>query len=181
MGLSWKLVLLTIALGHLIMTVALTFNGVIGAKFHIPYTIQSRASFGFYFSFAMVVVRMIVAAFWYGINTYTGAECVNTIIRAIWPRFANIKNQLPESANITTEMMICYFIYFVVILPFHWIHPRNLRWFFALKSSLLCLPAIPGIVIWACVLLRRQPTRIHTRHMHGGFQGFGLDIRLLLN
>ncbi|KAK8211842.1 cytosine-purine permease, partial [Phyllosticta capitalensis] len=149
MGLSWKLVLLTIALGHLIMTVALTFNGVIGAKFHIPYTIQSRASFGFYFSFAMVVVRMIVAAFWYGINTYTGAECVNTIIRAIWPRFANIKNQLPESANITTEMMICYFIYFVVILPFHWIHPRNLRWFFALKS-LLCLPAILGMVIWAC-------------------------------
>ncbi|KAK8162005.1 permease for cytosine/purines, uracil, thiamine, allantoin-domain-containing protein [Phyllosticta citrichinensis] len=53
MGLSWKLVLLTIALGHAIMTVALTFNGFIGARFHIPYKIQSRASFGFYFSFAM--------------------------------------------------------------------------------------------------------------------------------
>ncbi|KAK7554343.1 permease for cytosine/purines, uracil, thiamine, allantoin-domain-containing protein [Phyllosticta citricarpa] len=106
MGLSWKLVLVTIALGHAIMTIALTFNGVIGARFHIPYTIQSRASFGFYFSFAMVVVRMIVAAFWYGINTYTGADCVDTIIRAIWPRFADIPNHLPESANITTEMMI---------------------------------------------------------------------------
>ncbi|KAK7510883.1 cytosine-purine permease [Phyllosticta citriasiana] len=149
MGLSWKLVLVTIALGQAIMTIALTFNGVIGARFHIPYTIQSPASFEIYLSSAMVVVRMIVAAFWYGINTYTGAECVDTIIRAIWPRFANIPNHLPESANITTEMMISYLIYFVVILPFHCIHPRNLRWFFALKS-LLPLPAILGMVIWAC-------------------------------
>ncbi|KAK7543206.1 NCS1 nucleoside transporter family [Phyllosticta citricarpa] len=118
MGLSWKLVLVTIALGHAIMTIALTFNGVIGARFHIPYTIQSRASFGFYFSFAMVVVRMIVAAFWYVGQHYHRDD---------------------DS----------YFIYFVVILPFHWIHPRDLRWFFALQSLLL-LPAILGMVIWAC-------------------------------
>ncbi|KAK7620883.1 permease for cytosine/purines, uracil, thiamine, allantoin-domain-containing protein [Phyllosticta paracitricarpa] len=138
MGLSWKLVLVTIALGHAIMTIALTFNGVIGARFHIPYTIQSRASFGFYFSFAMVVVRMIVAAFWYGINTYTGADCIR--------RHPKPPSRVGQHYHRDDDS---YFIYFVVILPFHWIHPRDLRWFFALQSLLL-LPAILGMVIWAC-------------------------------
>ncbi|KAF2084926.1 cytosine-purine permease [Saccharata proteae CBS 121410] len=149
LGLSWKLTLVAVALGHFLMAIALTLNGLVGARFNIPFTIQSRASFGFFFSFAMVIVRMVVAGFWYGINTYTGAECVDTILRAIWPSFANIPNHLPESANITTEMMISYVIYFIVVLPFHWIHPRNLKLFFTIKSC-LCLPAVLGMVIWAC-------------------------------
>ena len=53
---------------------------------------------------------------------------------AIWPRFRNVPNQLPESANITTRFMICYFIYWVVCLPFHYIPPHQVRWFFTFKS-----------------------------------------------
>jgi nucleobase:cation symporter-1, NCS1 family len=150
MGLSWKLCLVIIALGHFLMAIGLTLNGAVGSRFHIPFTIQSRASFGIYFSFAMVFVRMVVSAFWYGINTYTGAQCVNVVLLAMWPQFANVPNRLPASANITTQMMIAYIIYFILVLPFHWIHPRRLRWFFVLKS-LLCLPAIFGMLIWACV------------------------------
>ena len=139
-----------IALGHFLMAIGLTLNGAVGSRFHIPYTIQSRASFGIYFSFVVVVVRMVVAAFWYGINTYTGAQCVHVILVALWPQFASLHNALPLSANTTTQMMVSYIIYFLFVLPFHWIHPRRLRWFFAVKS-LLCLPAIAGMLIWACV------------------------------
>ncbi|KAK7966873.1 NCS1 nucleoside transporter family [Apiospora aurea] len=150
MGLSWKLCIVIITLGHFLMAIGLTLNGVVGSRFHIPFTIQSRASFGMFFSFVIVSIRMVVAAFWYGINTYTGAQCVNVIILAIWPRFAQVPNHLPASANITTQMMTAYIVYFLSVLPFHWIHPRNLRWFFAIKS-ILCLPAIFGMLIWACV------------------------------
>ncbi|EPE02704.1 cytosine-purine permease [Ophiostoma piceae UAMH 11346] len=149
-GLSWQLCLVIIALGHFLMAIGLTLNGAVGSRFHIPYTIQSRASFGIYFSFVVVVIRMVVAAFWYGINTYTGAQCVHVILVALWPQFTNLHNALPASANTTTQMMVSYIIYFLFVLPFHWIHPRRLRWFFAIKS-LLCLPAIFGILIWACV------------------------------
>ncbi|KAI1339803.1 cytosine-purine permease [Xylariaceae sp. FL0016] len=155
MGLSWKLSLVAIALGHFLMAIGLTLNGAVGTRFHIPFTIQSRAPFGFFFSFGIVVIRMIVAGFWYGINTYTGAQCIHVIIVAIWPSFADVANQLPASAQITTQMMVSYLIYFLFVLPFHWIHPRRLRWFFAVKSA-ICLPAIFGMLIWACV------------HTHGG-------------
>ncbi|KAH8655866.1 cytosine-purine permease [Xylariales sp. PMI_506] len=149
LGLSWKLVLVIIALGHFLMAIGLTLNGYVGSRFHIPFTIQSRAPFGFFFSFFMVLVRMVVAGFWYGLNTYTGAECVYVILLAIWPQFAQVRNALPASANITTQMMVAYIIYFIFVMPFHWIHPRRLRWFFAVKSA-VCLPAVLGMLIWAC-------------------------------
>ncbi|KAK8038316.1 cytosine-purine permease [Apiospora phragmitis] len=153
MGLSWKLCIVIITLGHFLMAIGLTLNGVVGSRFHIPFTIQSRASFGMFFSFVIVLIRMVVAAFWYGINTYTGAQCVNVILLALWPQFAQfaqVPNRLPASANITTQMMTAYIVYFLFVLPFHWIHPRKLRWFFTIKS-IVCLPAIFGMLIWACV------------------------------
>ena len=48
---------------------------------------------------------MLVGFFWYGINTYNGALCVDAVIVAIWPSFKDVPNSLPESANITTQMM----------------------------------------------------------------------------
>lgn len=105
LGLSWQTAIGIIALGHFIAAVLITLNGIIGARLHIPYTIQSRAPYGFYFSFFVVFVRMLVGFFWYGINTYNGAICVHAVLVAIWPSFRNVENGLPESANITTQMM----------------------------------------------------------------------------
>ncbi|KAL3462634.1 hypothetical protein BJX64DRAFT_299395 [Aspergillus heterothallicus] len=149
LGLSWKEALGIIAFGHLIIAFIITANGLVGSKYHIPFTVQCRAPFGFYFSFVIVVVRMIVGFFWYGMNTYTGSQCVVAVLVAIWPSFKDYPNSLPASANITSQMMIAYITYFLIVLPFHWIHPRRLRLFFSAKA-LLCPPAIIGMIIWAC-------------------------------
>lgn len=170
LGLSWQTAVGIIALGHFLISLVITANGIIGARLHIPYTIQSRASFGFYCSFLVVIIRMIVGLFWYGINTYNGALCIKAVILAIWPSFADVPNRLPKSANITTQVMtgmspllrstheleqtsdqmcIAYIIYFLCVLPFHYIHPRKLTWFFHAKA-ILCLPAIFGMLGWAC-------------------------------
>jgi cytosine/uracil/thiamine/allantoin permease len=37
----------------------------------------------------------------------------------------------------------------MLVLPFHYIHPRTMRWFFTFKS-ILCPPAIFGMLAWAC-------------------------------
>lgn len=105
LGLSWQTAVGIIALGHFLISLVITANGIIGARLHIPYTIQSRASFGFYCSFLVVIIRMIVGLFWYGINTYSGALCIKAVLLAIWPSFANVPNHLPGSANITTQLM----------------------------------------------------------------------------
>lgn len=69
LGFSMGTTIVIIFLGHFLISLAITANAVIGAKYHIPYTIQSRSSFGFYFSFVVVFIRLLVGFFWYGINT----------------------------------------------------------------------------------------------------------------
>ncbi|CAJ2505753.1 Uu.00g131470.m01.CDS01 [Anthostomella pinea] len=148
-GLSWKLALAAVAIGNLVTAFVVTFNGFIGARLHIPYTIQARSAFGFYFSYVMVVFRVIISIFWYGIGTYTGAECVQTIIYAWAPSFRNVPNQLPESANIDTGFMICYFIYWLLVLPFHYIPAHKLHWFFTFKAI---VSPIAGFAIMGWVI-----------------------------
>ncbi|KAK9370461.1 permease for cytosine/purines, uracil, thiamine, allantoin-domain-containing protein [Lipomyces kononenkoae] len=82
----------------------------------------------------MVIMRMVVGIFWYGINAYTGAECVQSILYAIFPSFRNVKNTLPASAHIDTQFMTAYVIYFIIVLPVHWIPMHKLKWLFVVKS-----------------------------------------------
>ncbi|KAF2708057.1 hypothetical protein K504DRAFT_503243 [Pleomassaria siparia CBS 279.74] len=100
-AISPGLVLVIIALGHFLMAIGLTLNGVVvGTKDKIPFPIQSRASFGFFFAFFIVAIRMCV---------------LYTILIAIWPQFKNVPNHLPDSANITTQTMTAYPLYLFIL------------------------------------------------------------------
>ncbi|KAK9361348.1 permease for cytosine/purines, uracil, thiamine, allantoin-domain-containing protein [Lipomyces starkeyi] len=102
-GMSWRIALLNVAVSEILIAAVITINGYVGAKYHISFTVQSRASFGYYFSILMICMRMIVGTFWYGISTYTGAECVRSMIFT-----------LPASSHINTQFMISYFVYIMV-------------------------------------------------------------------
>jgi hypothetical protein len=52
------------------------------------------------------------------IQTVTGGQCVNVLVNAMSPSFRNYPNSLPESADITSAAMICYFVYFCLQIPF---------------------------------------------------------------
>jgi nucleobase:cation symporter-1, NCS1 family len=59
LGLSWRQVLPAIAVGNLILSLAITANGTIGARLHVPFPVLNRSSFGFYFSYLTVVSRQV--------------------------------------------------------------------------------------------------------------------------
>ncbi|KAK9463555.1 permease for cytosine/purines, uracil, thiamine, allantoin-domain-containing protein [Lipomyces oligophaga] len=146
-GMSWRTALINVAIGEIIIGVIVTINGYVGAKYRIPFSIQSRAAFGYYFSYLMILMRCVVGIFWYGTSVYTGAECVRSMIYAIWPSFRNVKNSLPESANIDTQLMTCFFIYWLSVLPLHFIPMSKIRWMFNLKA--ITLPIIGfGMMGW---------------------------------
>ncbi|KAK9453289.1 permease for cytosine/purines, uracil, thiamine, allantoin-domain-containing protein [Dipodascopsis uninucleata] len=133
-GLSWRDALICIAVSQIIIGAVIVINGVSGSTYRVGFSVQSRASFGYYFSYLMILMRMVTGIFWYGINVYTGAECIQSIILAIWPSFRNVRNALPESANITTQMMTAYIVYFVIMLPVHFVPMHKLRWLFTIKA-----------------------------------------------
>ncbi|KAK9473941.1 permease for cytosine/purines, uracil, thiamine, allantoin-domain-containing protein [Dipodascopsis tothii] len=143
-GLSWRVALVNLAIANIIIGIVITFNAHPGARYHVCFPVYSRASFGYYFSRVMVIFRMITGIFWYGIQAYTGGECIQSLLFAIWPSFRHLHNTIPLSQNITTQFMISYFLYFLCCIPVHLIKIENTRWFFLFKC---CLTPICGFAI----------------------------------
>lgn len=80
---------------------------------------------------------------------YSGAEYMYNILRAIFGhKFTDIPNHLPESASITTPLMLAFFLAWLVHLPFCYFRPYQLRKFFWFKT-IVSLPAMFGLFIWA--------------------------------
>ena len=53
-------------MGNIIIAAAVTLNGAIGSRHHIPFSIVSRASMGFYFSYFAVVSRLVLGLLYFG-------------------------------------------------------------------------------------------------------------------
>ncbi|BGP32065.1 hypothetical protein JCM10296v2_003844 [Rhodotorula toruloides] len=61
-----------------------------------------------------------------------GGQCVQVILQAIWPSFKHFPNHLPESAHVTSSMLLCFFIFYLIQLPLLWIHISKLKYLFAI-------------------------------------------------
>ncbi|KIY46588.1 hypothetical protein FISHEDRAFT_75507 [Fistulina hepatica ATCC 64428] len=145
-------------------------NGTIGARLHISFSVLNRSSFGFWFSYFTVISRAVLAMFWFGIQTYTGSQCVYQMLKAIWPSTARIPNHLSESANITTSGMICYLLYWLVQLPFLFVSPTKIRHLFTAKS--IIVPATwLAILTWSLV---KVPTTVSLAQKHASVSGSAL-------
>ena len=70
-----------IAVGHVIIAIVMVLNGTIGARLHIAFPVLNRSSFGFWFSYFSVISRVVLSMFWFGIQSYTGSECVYQVRR----------------------------------------------------------------------------------------------------
>lgn len=149
-GLSWRESLIIVAISFFIMSFVIAGNGAVGAIYHIPFPVISRASWGFWGSYVAIVSRVILALFWFAIQNVNGGNAVRAMIGAIWPSFLRVKNEIPEDQGITTNGMVGYFIFWLFQLPFLCIHPNKVRWLFVVKSVLVPIAWI-AILIWAFV------------------------------
>ncbi|GAA5859449.1 hypothetical protein JCM8547_006829 [Rhodosporidiobolus lusitaniae] len=134
LGLSWKQAIGAVALGNILISWCCAANGAIGATLHTPFSVNVRASFGFRFGYAAIVTRLFLALLYTGTKSYTSALATYQCIRAIWPSFGHLENTLPESAGITTKVMIAYFVYFCIQTPLMMVSPARLRYLFLAKS-----------------------------------------------
>ncbi|KIK70323.1 hypothetical protein GYMLUDRAFT_32322 [Collybiopsis luxurians FD-317 M1] len=169
-GLNWRQALAAIAVGHGIIALVMVLNGTVGARLHVGFPVLNRSSFGFWLSYFSVISRVVLALFWFGIQTYSGSECVNQMIQAIWPSAARIPNHLSSDAGITTGGMMCYFIYWLFQFPIMLISPQKIRYFFLVKAIVVPAAWI-SILIWAMV---KVPPRISLDHQRSSISGSAL-------
>ena len=78
-----------IAAGHATIALVMVLNGTIGARTHVGFPVLNRSSFGFWFSYFSVISRVVLAMFWFGIQTYTGSECMYQVRNVLLVRNAD--------------------------------------------------------------------------------------------
>lgn len=165
-GLNPGMAMGAIVLGTCLVMIPCALSGYMGAKTGLNFPGVNRAAWGLHGSKAAVAVRAIVAVFWFGVQVSTGGDCVYQMLKAIWPSLdQRIPNTLPESANITSVSLLCFFIFWVVSLPFLWIHMSKLRWLFLAKLIIMPIGGL-ALFIWSLVAARgfgpvfEQPTNV---------------------
>ncbi|KAL0952723.1 hypothetical protein HGRIS_006956 [Hohenbuehelia grisea] len=170
-GLSWRQALPAIAVGHIIIAVVMVLNGTIGARLHIAFPVLNRSSLGFWFSYFSVISRVVLSMFWFGIQTYTGSECLYQMLKAIWPSIARLPNHLPPSANITTAGLLCYFLYWLIQFPFMLVSPQRIRYFFMAKAIIVPASWL-AILAWSVI---KVPTALSLETKHTSLSGSQLS------
>jgi NCS1 family nucleobase:cation symporter-1 len=73
------------------------------------------------------------------------------MLAAIWPSLpTRIPNDLPSSANTTSVDLLCFFLFWIISLPFLYIHVSKLRWLFVAKMILIPITGL-ALFIWCLV------------------------------
>ncbi|KPV76726.1 uncharacterized protein RHOBADRAFT_51725 [Rhodotorula graminis WP1] len=136
-GLSPGATIGAVLLGHFVISLATAATGYIGCRYGINYPTLARTAFGVHGTYVAVICRAVAAIIWFGTQTYQGGQCVQVMLTAIWPSFARFPNHLPESAHVTSSMLLCFFIFYLIQLPLLWIHISKLKYLFAVKIVIM--------------------------------------------
>ncbi|KAL2827359.1 NCS1 nucleoside transporter [Aspergillus cavernicola] len=169
-GLSPGMAMGAVVVGNVLVMIPCALNGYSGAATGVSFPVICRASWGLHGAKVAVAIRAIVAIFWYGIQISTGGSCVYRMLAAIWPSLpSRIPNHLPASANTTSVDLLCFFIFWILTLPFLYIPVSRLRWLFRTKVFVMPVCGL-ALFIWSLVRGRgfgsvfNQPTKITSGH-----------------
>ncbi|BFH74011.1 allantoin permease [Sulfurisphaera javensis] len=110
------LALFIIGFAYGTLLIALYLNGHIGAKWGIPYPTSVRPMFGIKGARVPVIMRAIVALFWFAVQTYVGGTLINAVIGIFYPPWNSLTaNVLGMPENVAISMFIFWVLNVVVL------------------------------------------------------------------
>jgi NCS1 family nucleobase:cation symporter-1 len=107
----------------------------------------------------MIFLRSTVALMWTAISVVQAGGFLMNMISAIWPKFQTW-NHLPESANISSALMLSVVIYWCVQTYVSMLPIKKLRYFFIFKAVLVT-PAWFAMFLWAVIVTKGGGPLVH--------------------
>ncbi|CAL9728857.1 allantoin permease [Monosporozyma unispora] len=149
LGLNWWQCWLTVWIGYTFAGIFVVLSSRVGSAYHLSFPISCRAAFGIFFSLWPIINRIVMAIVWYAVQAWLGAQPVSLMLRSIFGK--DLPDRIPNhfgSPNSTTYEFMCFFIFWVVSIPFVLVPPHKIRHLFTVKAVLIPFAAF-GFLIWA--------------------------------
>ncbi|KAH8678280.1 permease for cytosine/purines, uracil, thiamine, allantoin-domain-containing protein [Xylariales sp. PMI_506] len=86
-----------------------------GMDYHMGYAMMNRAAFGLWGNTIPMFVVFVGGIVFTGLQSYFGGEALTIVLCAIIPQFRNMANTLPDSAGITTQNLIGFLLYSLIL------------------------------------------------------------------
>ncbi|KAH8653799.1 allantoin permease [Xylariales sp. PMI_506] len=147
-GASVRDALLVVFFANLLSAAVMVLNGYAASRYHVGYPVLSRAGFGIYGQYFVVVLRSVLGIIWGGVQLYFEGQFISICLRCIFSSWDSVPNGIPASQYITTQTMVGFFLAFLFTIPFLFVHTSRIQHLFTVKSAVLPLAGL-GIVIWA--------------------------------
>jgi NCS1 family nucleobase:cation symporter-1 len=171
-GLTWQTIIVAAFVGTGLCCIVIFFNARGATLYHVGFPVYVRISAGIYGSLWFIFIRMIVAIFYMGTQTYYASRMMDVSLRCIFGhRWTDIPNHLPQSAKITTSQMIAFFLTWLFQFPFAWLHPSKAGPLFVVKSVLSPI-AYTATMIWALVKFEGVNLNLAKISVSGGQLGW---------
>lgn len=140
LGMNWWQALLTIFIGNCIVLIPILLNSHAGTKFGIPYPVFARLWFGSKGAHIPTLARAIVAAGWFGINTWIGTTGIDALLMKVFPGWSHF--------GLHTAIVFVLFWLLNIVVGFR--GPEEIKWLAAIAAPIVGIAAII-LFIWAVV------------------------------
>lgn len=135
-GLSWRMALLAVLLGNLIVWVPLVINAHAGTRYGIPFPVYARASFGTRGAHVPAVLRAVVACGWFGIQTWVGGMAIDVILGTLWPGWSALGGGWRFMGH-GLPQYLAFVLFWAVNLYFVYKGTEGIKWLETLSAPLL--------------------------------------------
>ena len=134
-GISWLNALLIIGLANIIITIPMVLSGHAGVKYGIPFPVLGRSSFGYNGVHIPAIIRGLIAAVWFGIQTWIGGIS----IYSLWCAFTG---QAPLTAGYTEGQFVGFFVFWLINVYFIWKGTESIKWLEIFAAPILIIMGI---------------------------------------
>lgn len=142
-GMNWWQAVLTIFLGNVIVSVPMVLNAHAGTKYGIPFPVLARAAFGIKGAHVPALARALVAAGWFGIQTWIGGQAIYAVFAILWP---GIKD-LPVVGGNNLGVWFSFLLFWAINLYFIIKGTESIRWLEGAAAPFLILCGL-ALLAW---------------------------------
>lgn len=96
-------------------------------------------------------MNQVVAVLYMGTQSLYASYMTSIVFRCVFGNlWTDIPNTFPANAGITSSGLIAFIVFWLIQLPFAWIHPSKAAPVFAAKS-IIVPPCLIATLIWVLV------------------------------